>query len=178
MPRSSQHAEDSSRLPEGFRRIGYDADTMRYTFTDKHGKLYRSAPGEEYGTLTPVAFSASTDRPGAFSDGNNSKVRQTSRKMTFSDFLPPTAMASASSLDQNLPKPPPNAYFNGAVRTALPKRLGVMQSLRRSITSAYTKGSAKHASPLPPPLPQEDFKSTAGSVDASVKKSKSSERKA
>ncbi|PBK85370.1 hypothetical protein ARMGADRAFT_1169644 [Armillaria gallica] len=175
MPRSSQHAEDSSRLPEGFRRIGYDADTMRYTFTDKQGKLYRSAPGEEYGTLTPVAFSASTDRPGAFSDGNNSKIRQTSRKLTFSDFLPPTAMASASSsLDQNLPKPPPNAYFNGAVRTALPKRLGVMQSLRRSITSAYTKGSAKNASPRPP----EDGKNATGSIDPSVEKSKSSKPKA
>ncbi len=108
-------------------------------------------------------------------DGNNSKVRQTSRKLTFSDFLPPTAMASASSsLDQNLPKPPPPAHFNGAVRTALPKRLGVMQSLRRSITSAYTKGSVKHASPHP----LEDGKSATGSVDASVEKSKSSKLKA
>ncbi len=101
-------------------------------------------------------------------DGNNSKVRQTGRKLTFSDFLPPTAMASASSsLDQNLPKPPPNAHFNGAVRTAIPKRLGVMQSLRRSITSAYTKGSAKHAFARFPP---EDGKSATGSVDASVEK--------
>ncbi|SJL13223.1 uncharacterized protein ARMOST_16662 [Armillaria ostoyae] len=176
MPRSSQQAEDSFRLPEGFRRIGYDADTMRYTFTDKHGKLYRSAPGEQYGTLTPVDFSASTDRPGAFSDGNDSKVRETSRKLTFSDFLPPTAMASASSsLHQNFPVPPPRAHFNGAVRTALPKMQGVMQSLRRSITSAHTKGSAKHAYPLPPP---EDGKNGAGSVDTSVKKSKSSKPRA
>ncbi|KAK0447289.1 hypothetical protein EV421DRAFT_1789965 [Armillaria borealis] len=138
---------------------------MRYTFTDKHGKLYRSAPGEQYGTLTPVDFSASTDRPGAFSDGNDSKVRETSRKLTFSDFLPPTAMASASSsLHQNLPVPPPRAHFNGAVRTALPKMQG-----------AHTKGSAKHAYPLPPP---EDGKNGTGSVDTSVKKSKSSKPKA
>ncbi len=59
--------QDLFRLPEGVKRIGYDADTMCYTFIDKHGKLYWSAPGEEYGTLTLVAFSASTDRPEAFS---------------------------------------------------------------------------------------------------------------
>ncbi|KAK0229787.1 hypothetical protein EDD85DRAFT_889535 [Armillaria nabsnona] len=102
MPHWSQHAEDSFCLPEGFKRIGYDADTMRYTFTDKHGKLYRSAPGEEYGTLAPVAFSVSTNRPEAFSE--NPKVESTSPapKLTFSDFLPPSAITSASSsLDQH-----------------------------------------------------------------------------
>ncbi|KAK0499161.1 hypothetical protein EDD18DRAFT_1461122 [Armillaria luteobubalina] len=159
MPRWSQHAEDSFRLPEGFRRIGYDADTMRYTFADKNGTLYRGEPGETFGTLTPVAASAtSMDRPGAFSDGNsNSKPRESSGKLAFSDFLPPNAMASASSsVEQRLPTPPPKAHFNGAVRTAIPKMQGVVQNLRRSITSAYTKGSAKR---------KEDVKSTAGSID-------------
>ncbi|KAK0199348.1 hypothetical protein DFS33DRAFT_1481821 [Desarmillaria ectypa] len=154
MSRWSQHAEDSFRLPEGFRRIGYDADTMRYTFTDKHGNLYRNAPGEEYGTLMPVTFSASTDRPGAFSDGKSPRVDSSTTggpapKLTFSDFLPTSALTSASS-SQNLPATPPKAHFNGAVRTALPKMGGVMQSLRRTITSAYTKGSAStvgHGSP-------------------------------
>ncbi|KAK0460473.1 uncharacterized protein EV420DRAFT_1641017 [Desarmillaria tabescens] len=133
---------DSFRLPEGFRRIGYDADTMRYTFTDKHEKLYRSAPGEEYGMLMPVGFSASADRPGAFSDREPPKVDSSrptpSQKLTFSDFLPPSAM---TSLDQNLPAPPPKAHFNGAMRTALSKMQGVIQNLRRSLTSA------DHASP-------------------------------
>ncbi|KAK0446960.1 uncharacterized protein EV420DRAFT_883166 [Desarmillaria tabescens] len=143
MSRWSQHAEDSRRLPEGFQRIGYDADTMQYTFTDTHGKLYRSAPGEEYGTLTPVA--ASTDRPGAFSDGENPKANNSSTsgpapKLTFSDFLPTSAMTSASSSpDQNLPAPS-QRYFNGAVQNALPKIWGVIQNLHR--TSAYTKESA------------------------------------
>ncbi|PBK61216.1 hypothetical protein ARMSODRAFT_965216 [Armillaria solidipes] len=180
MPRWSQHAEDSFRLPEGFKRIGYDADTMRYTFTDKHGKLYRSAPGEEYGTLTPVAFSASTDRPEAFSYGEDPKPVESispAPKLTFSDFLPPSAMTSAtSSLDQYAPSSPPSAYLTGAVRTALPKMQGVVQSLHRTITSAYTKGSANHVSP-PPPLREGRMgsaSSTTSSVDASVDKSKSS----
>lgn len=59
--------QDLFCLPEGFRRIGYDADTMHYTFMDKHGKLYWSAPGEEYSMLMLVAFSTLTDRPEAFS---------------------------------------------------------------------------------------------------------------
>ncbi|KAK0224268.1 hypothetical protein IW262DRAFT_1481608 [Armillaria fumosa] len=179
MPHWSQHAEDSFRLPEGFQRIGYDADTMRYTFADKNGTLYRGEPGETFGALTPVAASTSMDRPGAFSDGNSdSKVRESSGKLTFSDFLPPTAIASASSsVDQNLPAPPPKAHFNGAVRTAIPKMQGVVQNLRRSITSAYTKGSAKRTSPLPPQPSQEDVKSATGSVGAGVEKSKSSDTK-
>ncbi|KAK0499153.1 hypothetical protein EDD18DRAFT_1025038, partial [Armillaria luteobubalina] len=144
-------AQDSFRLPEGFKRIGYDADTMRYTFTDIHGRLYRSAPGEEYGTLMPVAFSASTDRPEVFSDSPppSFPFHSTSPapRLTFSDFLPPSAMTSAtSSLDQYTPAPPPSAYLTGAARTALPKMQGVVQSIHRSITSAYTKRSAKHVS--------------------------------
>ncbi|KAG7445391.1 uncharacterized protein BT62DRAFT_994870 [Guyanagaster necrorhizus] len=146
MPRWSQHAEDSFRLPEGFRRVGYDADTMRYTFTDKNGKLYQSAPGEEYGTLTPVTVSASTNRPGAFSDGKNPKVESTGSPSTFQELLPPSAITSASSSSvQNLPAPPPKVHFNGAMRTALPKMRGVVQSLRRSITGKYSKGSTSAA---------------------------------
>jgi hypothetical protein len=35
-------------------RIGYDADTERYTFRDTDGTLYESAPGSRYGDLQPV----------------------------------------------------------------------------------------------------------------------------
>jgi len=35
-------------------RIGYDADCGRYTFRDKEGNIYQSAPRAEYGILTPV----------------------------------------------------------------------------------------------------------------------------
>jgi hypothetical protein len=33
-------------------RVGYDADTERYTFQDANGYLYESAPGNRYGNLT------------------------------------------------------------------------------------------------------------------------------
>ncbi|KAG9197028.1 hypothetical protein G6514_002513 [Epicoccum nigrum] len=46
--------DDSSRLPDGFERIGYDADTQVYTFKSPEGELYESAPGNRYGELWPV----------------------------------------------------------------------------------------------------------------------------
>jgi hypothetical protein len=46
--------EDSYRLPEGMTRIGYDADTQRYTFLDTSGEIYVGAPGEHYGVMRPA----------------------------------------------------------------------------------------------------------------------------
>ncbi|PBK76149.1 hypothetical protein ARMSODRAFT_1080269 [Armillaria solidipes] len=143
MSRWSQHNEDSCRLPEGFRRIGYDADTKRYTFSDKRGKLYQSAPGEEYGTLSP-AVSTSTSRPEAFySDRKKPKVSvsTTPAAKTFHDFLPSSAITSPSSSSGRNSLSPPSARFaDAARRTALPKMQGVVQSLRRSTTSAHKSG--------------------------------------
>ncbi|KAK0205212.1 hypothetical protein DFS33DRAFT_1326657 [Desarmillaria ectypa] len=141
----SQYNEDSYRLPEGFRRIGYDADTMRYTFSDKRGKLYQSAPGEDYGTLTPV-ISASTSRPEAFySDRKKTKVSVSTNPAvkTFHDFLPSSAITSPSSSSGRnslSPLSPSVQFVNAARRTALPKMQGVVQSLRRSTTSAHKSG--------------------------------------
>ncbi|SJL10114.1 uncharacterized protein ARMOST_13498 [Armillaria ostoyae] len=143
MSRWSQYNEDSCRLPEGFRRIGYDADTKRYTFSDKRGKLYQSAPGEEYGTLSPVV-STSTTRPEAFySDRKKPKVSvsTTPAAKTFHDFLPSSAITSPSSSSGRNSLSPPSARFaDAARRTALPKMQGVVQSLRRSTTSAHKSG--------------------------------------
>lgn len=36
------------------KRIGYDADTQRYTFRSSTGALYLSEPGSRYGPLIPV----------------------------------------------------------------------------------------------------------------------------
>lgn len=47
--------QDACRLPEGFKRIAYDADTARYTFRDREGALWLSKPGESYGKLMPVS---------------------------------------------------------------------------------------------------------------------------
>ncbi|KAI6003486.1 hypothetical protein F5J12DRAFT_722481 [Pisolithus orientalis] len=46
--------QDSYRLPEGVKRIAYDADSQRYLFRDRLGQLYQNEPGDEYGVLQPV----------------------------------------------------------------------------------------------------------------------------
>ncbi|KAK0479207.1 hypothetical protein IW261DRAFT_1608120 [Armillaria novae-zelandiae] len=118
----SQHAEDYSRIPEGFRRIGNDADKMPYTFTDRHEKLYRSAPSEEYNTLTQVTGSVSMDKPSeTFSEGENLTVESArpAPKLRFSDFLPQSVMTSASSsLDQYTPTSP---FTEASVNPLIPR---------------------------------------------------------
>ena len=56
------------RLPEGFKRIGYDSDTAKFTFRDRNGCLYQGEPGADYGILTPMS-AAESSRPNAFSSG-------------------------------------------------------------------------------------------------------------
>jgi len=45
---------DEHRLPEGFRRVGYDADERCHYFCDGDGQTWRSEPGNEFGVLAPV----------------------------------------------------------------------------------------------------------------------------
>jgi len=72
----SQFEEDSTRLPEGLKRIGYDADTATYTYEDSDGNRYEGAPSCEYGVLTEI--------------GSSSPARQTysSRSNTLHSSLP------------------------------------------------------------------------------------------
>lgn len=46
--------DDQNRLPAGFKRVGYDADTEIYTYESAEGEMYRGAPGNRYGRLVPV----------------------------------------------------------------------------------------------------------------------------
>lgn len=55
MPRRFSTDGDSSRLPAGMTRIGYDADTQIHTFRDADGSLWEGPPGHEYGHMTRVA---------------------------------------------------------------------------------------------------------------------------
>jgi len=45
--------DDSTRLPEGFKRISYDADSQRYIYKDTlHNAYYQGPEGSHYGVLT------------------------------------------------------------------------------------------------------------------------------
>ncbi|KAK4447786.1 hypothetical protein QBC34DRAFT_439737 [Podospora aff. communis PSN243] len=45
---------DEDRLPEGMRRVAYDADTQTYTYKDSKGVLWEGVPGARYGRLRRV----------------------------------------------------------------------------------------------------------------------------
>ncbi|KAL4067115.1 hypothetical protein V8B97DRAFT_968958 [Scleroderma yunnanense] len=102
MGRWTQYDEDSYRLPEGMSRIGYDADTQRYLFSDSFGRLYQNAPGERYGVLKPVpspipppprrsaTVVAHYDPP--LSEKRSKKL---ARAKTFHAVLPPSNITSA-----------------------------------------------------------------------------------
>jgi hypothetical protein len=58
------------------KRVAYDADTARYTFRDRDGRVYVGPSGEDYGVLTLVSGLKKSkqvaDRPHAFASGEYS----------------------------------------------------------------------------------------------------------
>ncbi|KAI0652671.1 hypothetical protein C8Q79DRAFT_898267 [Trametes meyenii] len=51
MGRWTQYDEDSYRLPEGMKRVGYDSDTGRYQFRGADGSLWEGPQGAEFGEM-------------------------------------------------------------------------------------------------------------------------------
>ncbi|KAJ3746379.1 hypothetical protein DFH05DRAFT_1484981 [Lentinula detonsa] len=166
MSRFTQYAEDASRLPEGFQRIAYDADTQRYTFKDRKGALYQSAPGESYGKLSPLSDGTRADawRYDDEHTGNKRPQISTSPNLSFHDILPPHAIVSAGSSESptssnsdseypSLSSLSPRAKFiEAARRSTMPKMQGVVNGLRRSVTLV------KKQSGIPPTVPEKDEK--------------------
>ncbi|KAJ3830754.1 hypothetical protein F5880DRAFT_6904 [Lentinula raphanica] len=65
MGRWTQYDEDSYRLPSGFKRVGYDADTGEYVFQSASGDTWNGAPHETYGNMhrtSPPAWSNTSSR--------------------------------------------------------------------------------------------------------------------
>jgi len=146
--------EDAERLPEGFKRIAYDSDSMRFTFRDCSGQLYQGEAGAEYGVLTPMptsTTSVSRSRPNAFASESSStsipRRPPQKQKSTFHDILPPSLITTSSLSGKNSESPvktgsamAPREQFVQAVRKSmLPKMQGVVHNLRRSVTSIRTK---------------------------------------
>ncbi|KAI0082124.1 hypothetical protein K474DRAFT_1586024 [Panus rudis PR-1116 ss-1] len=51
MGRWTQYDEDEYRLPEGMKRVGYDADTQTYQYRSSDGTLWEGPEGAQYGQL-------------------------------------------------------------------------------------------------------------------------------
>ncbi|KAI0352277.1 hypothetical protein OH77DRAFT_812219 [Trametes cingulata] len=54
MGRWTQYDEDSYRLPEGMKRVGYDSDTGRYQFRAQDGSLWEGPQGAQFGEMRRV----------------------------------------------------------------------------------------------------------------------------
>jgi hypothetical protein len=52
-------AQDEQRLPDGFRRVAYDADAARYHFRDADGQLWAGPPGARFGEMKRGACAGS-----------------------------------------------------------------------------------------------------------------------
>lgn len=53
--------DDEARLPHGFQRVGYDADTQTYTYQSPEGELYVGEPGNRYGQLRRASQEAEVE---------------------------------------------------------------------------------------------------------------------
>ncbi|KAI6044063.1 hypothetical protein EDC04DRAFT_2644680 [Pisolithus marmoratus] len=101
MNRFTQFDEDSYRLPEGVKRIEYDADTQRYLFRDRSGQLYQNEPGDHYGVLQPVKYPIPPRRRTTIIEHRDPLLWEKQSNevpKTFDDILPSNYITSASSL--------------------------------------------------------------------------------
>ncbi|KAJ7236422.1 hypothetical protein B0H12DRAFT_1238496 [Mycena haematopus] len=149
MGRWTQYNEDSTRLPVGMKRIGYDADTARYTFCDREGNIYMGPAHEEYGLLSLVqetssAASPTDDRPHAFASDTDTETSKPGLSVevpaTFHDILPSHLITSPSSAESMLdasesPLTVGSRLRDAVRRTALPAMQNAVNSVRRSATS-------------------------------------------
>ncbi|CCL98055.1 uncharacterized protein FIBRA_00049 [Fibroporia radiculosa] len=55
MGRWTQYDEDEYRLPEGMKRVGYDADSGKYYFRDQDGTLWEGEEGARFGEMKQVS---------------------------------------------------------------------------------------------------------------------------
>jgi len=161
MGRWTQFNEDATRLPVGMQRIGYDADTAQYTFSDREGNIYMGPPHEEYGKLSlvrknsnPASPTDDDDRPHAFASDSETSMAGLSVEVpvdrkrmneaggsTFHDLLPSHLITSPSSAQSTLSdsptgEPSAGSRLRDAVRrTALPAMQNAVNTVRRSATS-------------------------------------------
>ncbi|KAK7056859.1 hypothetical protein VNI00_002576 [Paramarasmius palmivorus] len=137
MGRWTQYEDSAHRLPEGFTRTGYDADTGRYTYEDNEGRQWRSEPGMEYGTLTPVPdFYETRAKMLAAAKANSTGPAPKS----FHDILSSSQIATSPTSEAvntppKSPKSPRSKFISVARKATLPKMKGVVDSLLASRTN-------------------------------------------
>ncbi|KAL0571615.1 hypothetical protein V5O48_010349 [Marasmius crinis-equi] len=105
MGRWTQYDEDSYRLPEGFKRVGYDSDRQVYIFKDGGGATWEGREGEEFGEMKKVSGGSGRSRTSNDDVEYNAGGRR-------SDGYRPLAMDPNQSVS--------NSARTGAYRTLFP----------------------------------------------------------
>lgn len=84
--RWSSYDEDAYRLPSGMTRVGYDADSGKYTFRDGSGQEYTSASGSAYGKLEKSGWDGGPLLPRTTRTGSASSASSAGLKSPATDF--------------------------------------------------------------------------------------------
>jgi len=146
-------------LPEGMKRIGYDANNQCYYFLDTLGEVYEGEPGEQYGSMhridsqppTPVRamFECDPGAPTPRLDRDESDPSNPPR--TFSDMIPassityspspPVRSRSSSSSSTSASAMSPRARFiSAARRVQLPRMQHVVKAVMTRGAGASSTG--------------------------------------
>jgi len=114
MGRWTQYDEDDYRLPEGMKRVGYDADSGRYYFRDSGGSLWQGAVGAQFGEMTKVNnLPASVALEGASDDDQHGDDLEASPRMRNGEY-------QLLSEDHSRPIIPRTTVNMGSYRTLFP----------------------------------------------------------
>ncbi|KAL0955590.1 hypothetical protein HGRIS_001826 [Hohenbuehelia grisea] len=128
------------------KRIGYDADTQQYIFSDSGGTTWRGAEGSMYGIMKPAAGLVTQSRAAAPSE--RAAVSHEEKPKT----TPPTRSATNSHAEQPKPKATSHARSSTVSHAEKPKdwlsTVGFVEkqkSLRTPRTSESTTQHRDHA---------------------------------
>ncbi|KAF8633586.1 hypothetical protein AX15_001379 [Amanita polypyramis BW_CC] len=152
MGRWTQYDEDEYNLPEGMKRIGYDADTECYYFKDKDGSIWRGTPGARYSEMTRV----SSPRPS--NDGTRNRDPDANRDIEEAGTH--TSASRGDGYQLLSPDGPTMAYKSdinaSAYRTLFPFFLliaGVLLLVWRLVLSPSLTASSAKLCPKPQTVP-------------------------
>ena len=125
MPRVTHFDDDHGRLPPGFERVGYDAETHQYSFRDSDGRYWQGAPGNDYGQLEEVV------------DNSPEAIDFRARNP---QYFPPSRRAPEPRREESRNLQPATTFEQldletGSIASSPSKRRGCLAMLRRLLKS-------------------------------------------
>ncbi|KAH8831473.1 hypothetical protein DL96DRAFT_1812327 [Flagelloscypha sp. PMI_526] len=173
MSKFLQFDDDKYRLPEGFKRVAYDADTQRYTFRSPEGELWEGEPGEEFGNMTLAKLRGTEyTRPLAFENEDSQlSATEPSNLKSFNEFLPRSAFAPPRA-----PATPSESSLKRSTtsdKKKKPESAPAVSGIKRSLTGgkkAMLRSVARFASTRLKEMEKETEESDSDEKDSVLEK--------